>query len=133
MKKESGVHLKAFLLLLDEILIAIIVFLVLWQVGVAIPFWAYIAVGVACGVLYWVLYRIVLDQRRKSPVDCDSLVGIRGRCVNSLNPEGLVRVRGETWKAVTRCGVIAEGAEVVVEDLESLTLVVTASKSTNRD
>jgi len=123
--RRLGVHFKAFLLLLDEILIAAIIFVVLWRLGVPIPFWAYIIAGVACAGLYWFLYRILLDQRRKSPVGSDSIIGQKGRCVTALDPEGLVRVRGETWKAVSGSGTVAEGAEVKVEDLKELVLVVT--------
>jgi membrane-bound ClpP family serine protease len=124
MKKKWGIHLKAFILLLDEILIAVVIFLVLWRLGVPIPFWAYILTAVVCAALYWLLYRIVLDQRKKSPVGCDSMIGLTGKSITSLNPEGLVRVQGEIWQAVSRCGVVTEGAEVVIEDLQDLTLVV---------
>jgi len=124
MRTRWGIHLKAFLLLLDEILIAGIIIVVLWRLGVQVPFWAYIVAGVACAGLYWFLYRILLDQRRKSPVSSDSIVGLRGRCVTALDPEGLVRVQGETWKAVSNCGTVAEGVEVTVEDVRGLMLVV---------
>ncbi len=124
MKKKWGIHLKAFLLLLDEILIAGLIIFVLWRLGVQVPVWAYVLAGVACAALYWLLYRIVLDQRKKSPVGCDSMVGLTGKSMTSLNPEGLVRVQGEIWQAVSRCGVVTEGAEVVIEDLQNLTLLV---------
>ncbi len=124
MRRRLGVHFKAFLLLLDEILIAVIIFVVLWRLGVPIPFWAYILAAAGCAGLYWFLYRILLDQRRKSPVSSDSIVGLRGRCVTALDPEGLVRVQGETWKAVSNCGAVAEGVEVTVEDVRGLMLVV---------
>jgi len=125
MRKKLGVHFKAFLLLIDEILIAAIIIVVLWRLGVQIPVWAYVLTGGAFAGLYWFLYRILLDQRRKSPVSSESIVGQRARCMTALDPEGLVRVQGETWKAVSRCGAVAEGAEVTVEALKGLRLVVT--------
>lgn len=125
MRKRWGIHLKAFFLLLDEMVIAAIVFVILWRLGVQIPFWAYIVAGVACAGLYWFLYRMLLDQGRKSPVGSDSIVGLRARCVTALDPEGLVRVQGETWKAMSNCGAVGEGAEVTVEDVRGLMLVVT--------
>ncbi|MFU8796009.1 MAG: NfeD family protein [Dehalococcoidia bacterium] len=125
MRRKLGVHFKAFLLLLDEILIAVIIFVVLWRLGVPIPFWACILAGAVCAGLYWFLYRILLDQRRRSPVGPDSIIGQKGRCMTALEPEGLVRVQGETWQAVSNCGDVAEGSEVRVEDLKGLMLVVT--------
>jgi membrane-bound ClpP family serine protease len=124
MGKKSGAHLRAFLLLADELIIALGIFLVLWKLGVPVPFPAYIVAAAACAAVYWFLYRVVLDQRRKSLVGCDSMVGLRGKCVTSLDPEGLVRVQGEIWRAVTRGGQVAEGAEVVVEAVRELRLVV---------
>lgn len=124
MRNRLGVHFKAFLLLIDEILIAAIIIVVLWRLGVQIPVWAYVLTGGACAGLYWFLYRILLDQRRKSPVSSDSIIGQKGRCVRALDPEGLVRVQGETWKAVSTCGAVAEGVEVTVEDVRGLMLVV---------
>lgn len=124
MRKKWGIHLKAFLLLLDEILIASIIIFVLWKLGVQIPFWVYILVGAACAGVYWLLYSIISDQRKESPVGCESIIGLKGRSITSLNPQGLVRVQGEIWQAVCKRGVVAEGAEVVIEDLQQLTLVV---------
>ena len=125
MRKKWAIHLKAFLLLLDEILIVGGIIFVLWKLGVQIPFWVYILAGVACAAAYWLLYRIVLDQGKKSPVGHDGMIGLTGECITSLNPEGLVRVQGEIWQAVSRCGVVVEEAEgVVIEDLQGLTLIV---------
>ncbi len=125
MRRKLGVHFKTFLLLVDELIIAVIIFVVLWRLGVPIPFWAYILAGVGCAGLYWFLYRVLLDQRRKSPVSSTNIIGHKGRCVTALDPEGLVRVQGETWKAVSQCGAVAEGDEVTVADLQGLMLVVT--------
>jgi len=54
-----GVHVKVFLLLLDEILIAGGVVFLLRKLGVEIPFWVYVMIGVACAALYVVLHRLL--------------------------------------------------------------------------
>jgi membrane-bound ClpP family serine protease len=119
-----GINLKAFLLLLDEILIAGLVIFVLSKLGVQIPFWVYILIGVACAALYWFLRRLLLDQRKKSHVGYDAMIGLTGKCITELNPKGLIRVESEIWKAVSEYGVVIEGDEVVVEDFKGLTLIV---------
>ncbi len=119
-----SINIKAFLLLLDEILIAGIIIFVFWKLGVQIPFWVYIVIGVACAALYWFLRRLLLDQRKKSPLGHDAMIGLTGECITELKPEGLIRVQGEIWKAVSNCSVIPEGAEVVIEKLQGLTLIV---------
>jgi membrane-bound serine protease (ClpP class) len=86
----------------------VIIFIV-WKLNVQIPFWVYILAGVVCAVVYWLLYCILLDQRKKSPVGSDSMIELRYKTITPLNPEGLVRVQGEIWKAASKSGVIAEG------------------------
>ena len=125
MRKKWGIHLKALILLLDEILIGSVIIFVLWELGVPIPFWVYILAGLVCATVYWLLYRILSRQDKKSPAGYGSMIGLRGKSITSLNPQGLVRVQGEMWKAVSKCGVIVEGVDVVIEDLQDLTLIVT--------
>lgn len=124
MRRKWSIHLKAFLLLLDEILVAVLIILVLRELGVHVPFWAYVLAGVVCAALYWLLYRLLLDQRKKSPIRHDAMIGLTGECIKELNPEGLIRVQGEIWKAVCKCGVVIEGREVVIEEFRGLTLSV---------
>jgi membrane-bound serine protease (ClpP class) len=119
-----GINLKAFLLILDEIFIAGIIIFVLLKMGIQIPFWVYIIIAAACAALYWFLRRLLLDQRRKSPVGHEAMVGLTGECIRELNPGGLIRVNGEIWKAVSNCGLVTKGAEVTIENLQGLTLTV---------
>ena len=125
MRQKWSIHLKALILLLDEILIGSVIIFVLWELGVPIPFWVYILAGLVCATVYWLLYRILSRQDKKSPAGYGSMIGLRGKSITSLNPQGLVRVQGEMWKAVSKCGVIVEGVDVVIEDLQDLTLIVT--------
>jgi membrane-bound serine protease (ClpP class) len=70
---------------------------------------------VAVGIWY--------SKRRRSAVGVESLVGKRGIAVDTLWPEGQVRVNGELWKA--RCaGGCDPGTAVVVRAVEGLTLEV---------
>ena len=124
MRKKWSISLKAFILLLDNIIIAGAILFILWKLGVPVPLWAYILTVVICALVYWLLYRILLDQSKKSPVGCDNMIGLRCKAITPLNPEGQVRVQGEIWKAESKYGFIAEGVEVVIEDLKDLRLIV---------
>ncbi len=54
-----------------------------------------------------------------------SLVGETGVVVTPLDPRGTVRARGESWSAVSDSGEhIQQGEEVIVSDVEGLTLKV---------
>ena len=54
-----------------------------------------------------------------------SLVGETGVVVTTLDPRGTVRARGESWSAESDSGEhIQQGEEVIVSDVEGLTLKV---------
>jgi len=52
------------------------------------------------------------------------LLGARGRAIERLAPVGYVRVDGELWRAETAGGVIGADAEIVVLEINGLTLRV---------
>jgi membrane-bound serine protease (ClpP class) len=52
------------------------------------------------------------------------MVGSRGEVVKSLDPEGMVKIRGELWKAKSAGRKINVGTEVVVVGREGLKLIV---------
>ena len=55
------------------------------------------------------------------------MVGSRGVTVNPLNPEGMVKIRGELWKASATDGNIIAGQKVTVVGQNGLCLVVRKS------
>jgi len=124
MKRERRLYLKAFGLLLDDVLIAGLIIFVLWKLGVNIPFWALILVGAFCAAAYWLMWRLLLTQSKKASFGQEGMVGLKGKTVTLLNPEGLVRVRGVLWTAVSQGGELVVGADVVVVRLEGLRLDV---------
>lgn len=103
------------MLLLVAILLAIFV--------LAEP-WSWVAVASA-GVLElaesWLFIR--WSQRRRSVVGAEALIGRVAVVAADCTPSGQVRIAGELWQA--RCaGGAAAGDEVVVRELDGLTLVV---------
>jgi membrane protein implicated in regulation of membrane protease activity len=92
-----------------------------WLAG--LPAWV-VPVGVAAVVVKdLAMYRVVrhtLDPPRTR------LLGARGRAVERLAPVGYVRVDGELWRAETTGREVAAGAEVVVREVNGLTLRVEA-------
>ena len=86
--------------------------------------------GAVSGILFGFLLlflRIVLQARRAEsyPTTSESLVGQIGRATTPLNPRGTVQVASELWSAVSDSGEpIPEGEEVIVTNIEGLTLKV---------
>jgi membrane-bound serine protease (ClpP class) len=86
--------------------------------------WGVVAVVVALVVdLVEIGVGIWYSKRRKAKVGASALVGLTGVALDSLAPEGQVRVNGEIWRA--RCGVGCDaGTSVVVRAVNGLTLEV---------
>jgi membrane-bound ClpP family serine protease len=87
-------------------------------------------IGGVSGLLFAglvLLFRAMAGSRRtayESP--SGNLVGQSGTTVTPLGPQGSVRVAGETWSAVSATGEsIAGGAEIVVVEMDGLTVKVT--------
>nr|3WWV_A Chain A, Stomatin operon partner protein [Pyrococcus horikoshii OT3] len=55
----------------------------------------------------------------------EEMIGLIGTVVEELNPEGMIKVRGELWKARSKFnGKIEKGEKVRVVDMDGLTLIV---------
>ncbi len=62
----------------------------------------------------WLFIFTTRTLQRQAQMGLTSMVGTRGRVALTLSPEGLVKIRGELWGAVSDGGKIEAGAEVVV-------------------
>ena len=97
------------------------VFLLSGEVRVGIG--AVVAVSLFTTVRAIVRYRITRFDRYRSR--SETVVGQTGYTTTALDPRGRVRVDGELWSAVSDSGgAIGEGAEVIVSDVDGLTLKV---------
>jgi len=119
--------------LLEE---AALVALVLWglpQLGIHIPLAGLIAMMVAWGAYAIITYRMGSRALRRKPViDLLPMIGSRGKVVSPLDPEGLIRIKGELWVAKSAGGRINAGEEVAVAGQEGLKLVVRREKPKKR-
>jgi len=86
--------------------------------------WSWVAVGLAAT---WEIGETALlvwwSKRRRSVVGAEALVGRRAIVSSACMPDGQVRVAGELWRAHCVAGA-GEGDEVVVREVDGLTLVV---------
>jgi len=62
---------------------------------------------------------------KKRPVTGgEGMIGLQGKVVTPLTPEGLIKVGGELWKAYSADVSINAGEKVIVVGLEGLRLLV---------
>ncbi len=85
-----------------------------------------VAKGVAIALLAVFVVFIVLARRamkRPIAVGREAMVGQVGVATTDIAPEGMVRLKGELWRASSE-KLIREGDEVVVKDVKGLVLIV---------
>ena len=118
--------LKAVILLLDEVLIVVLVFLILWKTGVSLSWEIIITVIGLTAVVIFIVYRIIVSLTRRDQVGArEGMIGLHGRVVSPLTPEGTIKVHGEIWKAkCTNDDSVSSQEEVIIMDVEGLTLLV---------
>ena len=111
--------------LLEEAALAVVVLWGLPQLDIHIPLAALIAVMVAWAAFSVFTYRKGTRALRKKPViDLLPMVGSKGEVVSPLDPEGVIKIKGERWIAKSVRGRLDTGEEVTVVGQEGLKLIV---------
>ena len=110
---------------LEEVAIWVIWRWLLPELGVDLPVGALIGIMVAWAAFgTWLFIFTTRALRKQAVVGLPSMVGSAGRVTSRLSPEGLVRIKGELWKASSEGGDIEVGEEVVVVSEHGLKLIV---------
>ena len=63
-------------------------------------------------------------QKTKPVTGMDMFIGKKGEAINALEPQGLVKVNGEIWNAISLAEKIDAGEEIIVRAIKNLTLYV---------
>jgi membrane-bound ClpP family serine protease len=115
--------------LLEEAALAALLLWGLPQLGIHLPLPVLIVLMAALLAYAVITYRLGSRALEKKPVaGLSDMVGSQGKVVNRLDPEGLVRIKGELWKASSAAGRIDTGEEVTVVKQEGLKLIVRRQK-----
>ena len=111
--------------IMEETALAVIVLVGLPHLDINLPVYVLVILMLAWAVITVTMYRAGSRALKTSPLTgFETMVGSRGRVVKTLQPAGLVRIRGELWQAKTEGGNIAAGGEVVVVSQEGNRLIV---------
>lgn len=114
-----------FVLFIDEVIIIGLIFFILWRISVRLPIELIIGIIVLVGLFSILKYKYVYPVLNKKPITgLGSIIGLKGIVVKPFNPEGLVRVRGEAWKAISCDGdVMNIDEKVEIIKVEGLKLI----------
>lgn len=88
--------------------------------------WAVIISVTAFSTLFFLfLVTMGLRAQRAKPVSgINAIIGKTGETIAPLDLNGLVKISGETWNAVSLSGRIEENTKVIVKQIQGLTLFV---------
>jgi membrane-bound serine protease (ClpP class) len=111
--------------MLEEAALAVIVLVGLPELGITLHLAVLIVLMLAWAAVAIISYRAGTRALKKQPVvGLGSMVGSRGKVVESLQPEGMIKVGGELWRARSIDVDIESGKEVRVVRQDGKTLVV---------
>ncbi|MCL0091985.1 hypothetical protein M1N58_01350 [Dehalococcoidales bacterium] len=125
MKRSLRAKLTILVVLLDEIILVAIFLFILWLLGIYLPLWALLAIAVALGIWFLVQYKLIvpiLNQRQIT--GSQGMLGLKGKVVTPLAPNGYIKINGELWQASSTETNISTGEEVVVVGIDRLKLIV---------
>jgi membrane protein implicated in regulation of membrane protease activity len=121
--------LKLLLLVSDELLIIFLIFFLLWWFGIHLHPGILTGIGIAVVAVVLALHKLAWPSiTNVGSADPSGMTGKEGEAVERIDPEGLVRVEGETWQALAEDRPIEAGQCVKVVGIKGLKLRVTSSK-----
>ncbi len=111
-------------LLKGAVLAAIVLWLLpLWEIN--LPIWGLILIVIAFLIYEIVTFRLGRKALQRKPVIwSEAIVGCCGKVTTPLTPKGYVQINGELWRAVSSGTNINKGDDIVVIELDKLTLRV---------
>ncbi len=111
--------------LLDDAAVLALVILALWCFKVEITLPAIIVIALLFIGFVFIMHKAVIPSlHRKKVTGAEGMVGLEGTVVEALAPVGIIRVKGECWKAKSVSGNIAAGEDVEILGIKGLTLEV---------
>jgi membrane protein implicated in regulation of membrane protease activity len=128
-KKGEISVLKAWLIiaasLIDDAIVLALIFLGLWLFHVEITWLVILIVVVAIVIFILVMHKAVIPAlRRRKVIGAEGMIGMIGQVTEPLRPRGMVKIKGEYWKAICVEGNVDKGEDVEVLGITGLNLEV---------
>ena len=120
---------KFLLIISDELLIGCLLIFLLYHFSMDI--WVFGLVIVFLAALIIFIAYIFLPHLKKPVTGVEGMIGMTGVAMETLNLEGMVRIRGELWSAESIDNMVDIGEKIVVEKVNGLSLIVKKLKKDN--
>ncbi len=120
--------------LLYELALIVVVLWGLPRLGIYIPIAGLVVLVLALGAVAIATYRKGSQALgKKAVVGLSSMIGSKAKVVSKIDPEGMVKVKGELWKAQSTGERIDVGEEVTVVGQKRLKLIVHRDSGKSRE
>ncbi len=130
MKRNIKDYLIILALLLDDVIIIGLAILILRIFHVKFLLPVTIFLSLAFVVLTFLTYKFLLPvYRGKISTGAEGLIGVKGKVIEPLAPEGVIEIKDEYWKAKAVDGNVKAGETVEIVEVDGLLLKV---KTENR-
>ena len=114
--------------IIEEAALAVIVLVGLPELGINLPITVLVVLMIAWAAIAVFSYRAGSNALKRKPlVGLGSMVGVRGKVVKPLKPEGLIKTGGELWRAKSIGEDIDRGVEIIVIGQDASVLLVCLS------
>jgi membrane-bound serine protease (ClpP class) len=111
--------------LLEETALAVVVLVGLPELGIHLPLAVLIVLMIGWAVVAVIVYRAGSHALRVKPMaGPEAIIGMKGKVVRPLDPDGLIKIGGELWRAKSAGSSIDIGEEVTVVKQDSTMLIV---------
>jgi len=95
------------------------------EFGITLHIGVLVGAMIAWGIFgTWLFIFTTNTLKKQVTVGLPSMVGSTGKAAGNLAPEGMVKIRGELWGAVSEGENIAAGEEIIVTGEKGLKLIV---------
>jgi membrane-bound ClpP family serine protease len=120
--------------ILEEAALVAVVLVGLPELGISIPLAVLIALMIGWAVVAVIIYRAGSRALRRKPVSgLEAITGSKGTVVKTLDPEGLVRIGSELWRARSAGNSIDAGQEVTIVGQNGIKLIVDRRDATDQE
>jgi membrane-bound ClpP family serine protease len=111
--------------LLEETALAVVVLIGLPELGIHLPLAVLIAMMITWAVVAIIVYRAGSRAlEAKLATGAEAMIGIKGKVVRPLDPDGLIGIGAELWRAKSTGRRIDTGEEVTIVGRKGTILIV---------
>jgi membrane-bound ClpP family serine protease len=135
MDKKGGMSLwQAWLIiaasLIDDAIVLVLIALGLWAFKVEITWPVIVTVAAVITAFIIIMHKAVVPAlRRRKITGAEGMIGMTGKVMEPLRPEGTIFIQDEYWKARSLEGNIETGDVVEVTGINGLNLEVRKKES----